>query len=37
MVLIFSEDGCVRIVDSEQQAIQQCEGVDVLSAVLTHS
>ncbi len=33
MVLIFEEGGSVRIVDSEEQAIEQCEGVDVQSQV----
>jgi hypothetical protein len=33
MVLIFSEDGVVRIVESEREAIQQCEGIDVQSLV----
>lgn len=33
MVLVFSEDGCVRIAESAEQAIQGCEGVDVQSGV----
>lgn len=33
MVLVFSEDRCVRVVESEAQAIQGCEGIDVQSGV----
>ena len=33
MVLVFSEDHRVRIAESEEQAIQGCEGVDVQSGV----
>jgi hypothetical protein len=33
MVLIFSDDRVVRIVESEREAIQQCEGIDVQSLV----
>jgi hypothetical protein len=33
MVLIFFEDGVVRIVESEREAIQHCEGIDVQSHV----
>lgn len=33
MVLIFSEDGGVRIAESQAEAVTQCEGIDVLSLV----
>ncbi len=33
MVLIFSEDGGVRITESRAEAVAQCEGIDVLSLV----
>lgn len=33
MVLVFSEDRSVRVVHSEEQAIQGCEGIDVQSCV----
>ena len=33
MVLVFSDDGCVRIAESEAQVIRDCEGVDVQSGV----
>lgn len=33
MVLIFSEDGGLQIVESQSQAIAQCEGIDVQSSV----
>jgi hypothetical protein len=32
-VLIFSEDACVRIVDSMGAAVVECEGIDVASQV----
>lgn len=33
MVLVFSDDGCVRIAESEAKVIRDCEGVDVQSGV----
>lgn len=33
VLLVFSDDGCVRIVESEAQVIRDCEGVDVQSGV----
>jgi len=33
VVLVFSDDGCVRIAESEAQVIRDCEGVDVQSGV----
>ncbi len=33
MVLIFSEDGGLQIVETQLEAVAQCEGIDVLSSV----
>ena len=33
MILIFSEDGGLRVAESESQAVAECEGIDVQSSV----